>query len=278
MKNTIILLTGATGGIGRALADALAKKGAILVLVGRHLNALHDLKEQLVNDEHHQIIEADIGAVEGRDKVNQHARWLGQQGTPIEILINNAGVNSFNYLSMRADVSIEHEIAINLTAPILLCKQALTWLAPTGLIVNIGSTFAGIGFPGYANYGATKSGLYRFTEALNRELHGTQQCAIYIAPRATKTALNDARATAMNKQLRNHVDSPEWVANHIIRAIEKRCFATWLGWPEKLFVRLNQLFPSLVGHGIAKQKDIIDFHANTPQGLPVVEESHHDYS
>lgn len=278
MKNTIILLTGATGGIGRALADALAKKGAILVLVGRRLTALYDLKNQLMNGEHHQVIEADIGTAEGRDKIDQHARWLGQQGTPIEILTNNAGVNSFNYLSMRADDSIEHEIAINLTAPILLCKLALTWLAPTGLIANIGSTFAGIGFPGYANYGATKSGLYRFTEALNRELYDSQQCAIYIAPRATKTALNDARATAMNKQLQNHVDSPEWVANHIVCAIEKRCFATWLGWPEKLFVRLNQLFPSLVGHEIAKQKDIIDLHAMTPQDLPVTEESHHDYT
>ena len=169
-------------------------------------------------------------------------------------MINNAGCNRFDYLKERDTDSIEQEIAVNLTAPILISKHALTWLSPKGIIVNIGSTFAAIGYPGYATYCATKAGLHRFTEAMQRELQDSEQQLLFIAPRATNTALNDQRVTALNKALGNNTDSPQFVAQQVVNTLRTEKKMRWIGWPEKLFVRINQLLPSLVSRSIAKQK------------------------
>ncbi|MEJ2763465.1 SDR family oxidoreductase [Photobacterium sp. MCCC 1A19761] len=248
-----ILLTGATGGIGSATAIKLAEAGAHLVLVGRKQDKLDALKAQLANPGQHLTITADLSQPDGLSTLDSTCRTWREQGIRIDVVINNAGTNQFAYLSQRLGASIEQEFQLNLITPVLLSQKALGWINRPGIILNVGSTFGAIGYPGFSTYCAAKAALHRFSEAMQRELQGAGIQMLYLAPRATATRLNDDRVTALNDALGNNTDQPETVAAAITTALRKESTCTWLGWPEKLFVRLNQLLPGLVSSSIRKQ-------------------------
>ncbi len=258
LKDKRVLLTGATGGIGRALCLTLVEAGCHLILVGRDQAKLDQLIDELPQSSNYLSIAADISCPEGIATIDKECQLYIQEGIDIDIVINNAGCNTFAYLAQRTPTSIEQEIAVNISATIQLTKLSLTWLNHPGIILNVGSTFAAIGYPGYATYCATKAAIYRFSEAMQRELKDTGRQVLFVAPRATDTALNDQRMTDLNKKLGNNTDRPEAVARQILRTLQTEKKAAWIGWPEKLFVRINQLFPSLVASSIHKQKKHID--------------------
>ncbi|MCE0494924.1 SDR family oxidoreductase [Vibrio salinus] len=253
--NKRILLTGATGGIGEQIAKELAFKGAKLVLVARDIQKLEQLMSALESPYHHEIISCDLANDESIRLMDCKLKTLIKTWNEgIDIVINNAGHNQFQLLSRKNTGQIYSELSLNLTGPILVSKYAINgWLNQPGLILNIGSTFGGIGYPGYAVYGAAKSGLYRFTEALNREMHGSNIKVHYLAPRATKTRLNSQQVNDLNSELGNHVDTPDYVAGQVLKMIHTEREYCWLGWPEKLFVRVNQILPGLVSKSIQKQ-------------------------
>jgi short-subunit dehydrogenase len=252
LKRKRILLTGATGGIGSALALQLAKQGAYLILVGRKQTKLDELKNSLENASEHLCIRADL-ATDGIETINAACLHWKDQGVHIDVVINNAGTNTFAYLAQQTAVDIARETQLNMLAPILLSRYAISWLKRPGIILNIGSIFSAIGYPGYSTYCATKAAIHRFSEALQRELTGTGIQVLYLAPRATDTKLNDQRVTDLNTLLGNTTDNPEYVASEIISTLKAETKYRWLGWPEKLFVRLNQLLPSVVSSSIRKQ-------------------------
>ncbi|PSW05140.1 SDR family oxidoreductase [Photobacterium lipolyticum] len=253
LKAKHILLTGASGGIGSALALALAEQGANLMLVGRKEAALNDLKTSLPRPSEHQILAVDLLTTEGMSELDQTCKQWRTEGRGIDIVINNAGVNTFAFLSQRDAKSIESEVSLNVITPMLLTQKAIQWIRRPGIVLNIGSTFGAIGYPGYSVYSATKAALHRFSEAMNRELEGTEIKVLFIAPRATQTASNDIRVKDMNQALGNKTDSPEWVAQQVITTLSKEKPVTWLGWPEKIFVRINNLLPRVVSAAIRKQ-------------------------
>ncbi|PKG38527.1 SDR family oxidoreductase [Psychromonas sp. Urea-02u-13] len=264
LQQKTILLTGATGGIGSAMAKALAQAGCYLVLIGRDQSKLEQLKGSLNNACKHRIVVCDISETNGLDYIDKQCKTYSQQGIDIDGIINNAGCNQFALLSERNTKSIIDELNINLTSPIILSKLALGWLNRPGFILNIGSTFGSIGYPGYSSYCAAKSGLHRFSEALQRELKGTGINVFYLAPRATQTTLNNLHVNALNKQLGNQTDTPEIVAKNVLEVLQKEINTRWIGWPEKLFARINQLFPNLVSASIYKQQDTINSFLNSP--------------
>lgn len=268
IKQSKIMLTGATGGIGRAIAQQLAKEQAQLILVGRNQDKLLSLLTSLPYPEQHQILVADISTAQGQQQVTHFA----MQSPRIKALINNAGCNHFRLLSQKSKSELEQEIQLNLLAPIQLCQSALSWLAQPGVMLNIGSTFGSIGYPGYSVYCAAKAGLHRFTEALDRELYGTGLRALYLAPRATDTELNSDAVKQMNQQLGNKVDDPSVVAHHVVAMIKQETAAKWIGWPEKLFARLNQILPAMVGGAINKQQATLQHFlhpADQPTNQPI---------
>ena len=124
-------------------------------------------------------------------------------------------------------------------------------------VVNVGSTYGSIGYPGYATYCATKFALRGFSEALRRELADTHVGVLYVAPRATRTSMNSAAAEALNEALKSNVDDPHTVASAVIKAIVDDRRDLYLGWPERFFVRLNSLLPNLVDRGLRKQLPLI---------------------
>lgn len=256
LQDKKILLTGATGGIGKEVALALANQGAKLVLVARRLAQLEDLCASLPNSECHHVLALDLTQTHDLESLNEHCRAC-IDGQRIDIVINNAGYNQFDLLSRRSAQSVSQEVQLNLTVPILLTQSALQWINRPGLILNVGSTLAGIGYPGYSAYCAAKSGLYRFSEALNRELDGSGIKVLYLAPRTTDTSLNSESVRLMNQQLGNHCDDASLVAQHFVQVLQKEVEVRWIGWPEKLFVRINQFLPTVVSNTIRKQQETI---------------------
>ncbi|MBO0213006.1 SDR family oxidoreductase [Vibrio sp. Vb2880] len=268
-----VLLTGASGGIGREIAQALEAKGAALILVARSRNKLEALKNSLECPERHQVLAIDFQHPDSEDVLKAFALEQVHRDQRIDVLINNAGNNQFSFLAQRSAKSLREEIHLNLMTPMLTSQSALSWLQRPGIILNIGSTFGSIGFPGYTSYCAAKAGVQRFSEALDRELDGAGIRVLYLAPRATNTDLNDDRVTQMNRDLGNRSDAPSVVARHVVSILEKERASMWIGWPEKLFARLNQLIPTVVSASIRKQQDTIH-HYITPGAVQPLRSPH----
>lgn len=257
LEGKLVLLTGASGGIGEALAQELAAQGAHLLLHGRRASALERLRKELPHPERHQTVIADLGSPQERAKLLQHPAL--DEG--LDVLINNAGCNQFAWLEDQSSEQVERQLLLNVEAPIQLTRMLLPRLRKPAVIMNVGSSFGAIGYAGYSVYCASKFALRGFSEALGRELEGTGIQVLHFAPRATRTRLNSEAAYEMNAELGTHTDSPQDVAEEAVIALCNETRRSWLGWPEKLFVWLNGLLPGLVDRALAKQKPIIERYA-----------------
>lgn len=250
--NKRVVLTGAGSGIGRALAQQLAQNNAQLVLVGRNVDKLEQVKAELPAGSSVYIVQADISSDEGRHRITSMCTQLGG----IDVLINCAGINDFALFTQQKAAMIAQVINVNVTAPMLLTQRLLPLLerSGSGLIVNIGSTFGTIGHPGFAAYCAAKFALRGFSQALRRELADSSVRVLYVAPRATRTEINTDAVYAMNTALKIAMDDPADVAVQIFAAMTAgNKSEVYLGWPEKLFARINQIFPALVDGALRKQ-------------------------
>ena len=249
-----VVLTGASGGIGGAIAKALAVEGGQILLTGRNTSKLTAVMEELEGAGHSMLV-ADLNNSEGRSSLLEAANAF-----QAEILINGMGTNQLCLLETTNDSDIKSIIATNLLVPIQLCKDFLPLLSnyPNAAIVNIGSILGSIGYAGSSIYCASKFGLRGFTESLRRELADTNINVIYFAPRATNTELNSVEMQQMNKELGNAVDEPDWVASMLVKTLKDRNSTNcYLGGPEAFFVRLNNLFPGLVDKALFKQLPVI---------------------
>lgn len=247
-----VLLTGATGGIGQAVLKRLLQLQASVVISSRSGSKLAEL--QATAPQHILAVTADITDEAGRQALLNFCR---QQGG-IDVLINNAGISQF---AEATEQHTEKLLNTNLLAPVRLCQLFLPMLQQrSGTILNVGSTFGSIGYPGFSGYCAGKFGLRGYTEALSRELSDSKVKVLYFAPRATQTGINPLQVEAMNKALGQGVDSPEYVAMVLAEQLisgKRRCY---VGWPEKIFVRLNGVFPAVVDKALgSKLKQIKQF-------------------
>lgn len=250
LDGAVCVLTGAAGGIGSALAQALAGGGARLILSGRSTSKLDTLRKALPQGSVEDACAGDLNDPEVQNAICASARRHGAR-----ILINVCGCNAFGLLENHEPDAIQQLVTTNLVAPIQLTQKLLRDLKaqPESMIVNVGSTFGAIGFPGYAVYSASKFGLRGFSEALVRELADSRVRVVYVSPRATRTSMNSQSVTQMNEALGNAEDQPDRVAAIILRAIEREAKRTGIGWPERFFARLNQLMPALVDRALTKQ-------------------------
>lgn len=247
---TIVVITGSYGGLGHEICKELDAKGAKLIVTGRDEDKLKNLKRKLPN-----VVDYVSGDITSSEFRNRLSELLKKYNYLRHVLINNAGISDTGFLENQSNSGIEQMLQVNLLAPILLTKTVLPWLkqAGAGKIVNIGSAFGGIGYPGFSGYSASKFGLRGFSQALNRELADSTVDVMYLAPRAIATGINSKAVNQLNSELKNNVDQPQLVAGKIISAIEKGRSEKFFGWPEKLFVKINGLFPGLVSGSIRKE-------------------------
>lgn len=255
-----ILLTGASGGLGRDLARELAGAGASVLLAGRDAVRLAAIKAELGANA--DSVVADLTTAEGIAAANTAARAFG-----VNVLINNAGVGAFGLFDQQAWPTVEQVLAINLEAPLRLTQALLPWLKaqPTAAVVNVGSMFGSLPYPGFAAYSAAKAGLRGFSQALRRELADTPVAVIHIAPRVIDTPLNTEAVNQLNRALKNNSDSSQAVARQIVAALRHGKGEHHFGFPERLFAWLNGFAPSLIDRGLAGQLAIIKQHASASE-------------
>jgi short-subunit dehydrogenase len=111
-----------------------------------------------------------------------------------------------------------------------------------------------IGLPGFSVYGASKAGLHGFAEALRRELADTSVKVQILAPRSTRTGFNGADVEAFNRATGTAMDTPETVAEALLQLIESEAAERFLGFPERLAVRLNGVLGALLDGSFAKHR------------------------
>jgi short-subunit dehydrogenase len=254
-----IILTGAAGGIGSVTAGWLANAGAKLVLTDLKQEPLDKLAAQLSPSAILAAVAADVTSDGGRAAVAASARQH-----EANVLINLAGINPFGLFAEQSAREISTALSVNTVAPMLLCHALLPALLeqPSAHVVNVGSTFGSIGFPGFAAYSASKFAMRGFSEALRRELADTRVRVHYVAPRATLTALATDRVRALNAELGVGMDTPQCVAEAIVSALRDERREVLLGAPERLFAKLNALLPSLVDRSLRRQLAVIRRYAS----------------
>jgi short-subunit dehydrogenase len=260
------LITGAGGGIGAAIATALAPHCDTLVLAGRDLGRLMATERAVAREGLQCIaVAVDLTTAAGRDAVVRAATEAG-----VDLVINNAGTSEFAWFSDQADDAIARVLGTNALAPMLLTRRLLPLLQSrkAATIVNVGSIYGYLGYPGFASYSASKFALRGFSEALRRELADGPVRVVYFAPRATQTPLNSAALVALNEQLGTAMDPPAKVAQALMRLLRRPRRERLLGMPERWFARINQWLPGLVDAGLRRQLETIRTHARRGRPRP----------
>jgi 3-oxoacyl-[acyl-carrier protein] reductase len=192
------LITGASGGIGGAIAKALHGQGAKVVLSGTRLEALEAVKAELGGNTF--IVQANLSdpaSVEALPKAAEEAA-----GSPIDILVNNAGITKDNLFMRMKDEEWDQVIQVNLTAAFRLSRGVLRAMMKKrwGRIIQISSVVGATGNPGQGNYAAAKAGLIGMTKSLAAEVASRNITVNAVAPGFIQTAMTDV-LTDQQKQL-----------------------------------------------------------------------------
>lgn len=182
------LVTGASGGIGGAVAEALHRAGATVALSGTREAPLQELAAKLGERAH--VVTANLGdaaAVEALPKAASEA--MGG----IDILVNNAGITRDNLFMRMSDEEWAQVIEVNLTSSFRLCRAVLRGMmkARWGRIVNIGSVVGATGNPGQGNYAAAKAGLVGMSKSLAYEVASRGITVNCVSPGFIETAMTD---------------------------------------------------------------------------------------
>jgi len=207
-----ILITGASRGIGRAIAVRLAQNNRHLLLHGRDKRALEETSS-LVQQRGAQT-ETLICDLATPDQVQAMAQQIGTK--PLNALINNAGIAVVKPLAEHSLEDWQQTLAVNVTAPFLLTKLLFPYMPRGGSIVNILSIAAKVGFPGWSSYGMSKAAHDGFAKAVREELRPKGIRVINIYPASTDT---DIWKAVPGEWPRERMLRPESIADAVAMAL-----------------------------------------------------------
>ena len=219
LANKSALVTGASGGIGAAIARSLAAAGARVAISGTNVGKLEALKSELGDKA--VIVAADLSnpeAVAGLIEAAEKAL-----GTPVDILVNNAGLTRDGLAIRMKDEDWDAVLNVNLRASFILARAALKGMMKRrhGRIISISSIVGTTGNPGQANYAASKAGLVGMSKALAAEVASrnvTVNCVApgFIATNMTEALNDDQKATINAKIPAGRMGTPEDVASAVL--------------------------------------------------------------
>ncbi len=197
------LVTGASGGIGGAIAKALHGQGASVVLSGTRAEALEAVKAEL--GARAFVATCNLGdkeSVEGLTKAAEAAA-----GAPIDILVNNAGITRDNLFMRMKDDEWDDVIAVNLTAAFRLSRAVLRGMMKKrwGRIISITSVVGETGNPGQGNYAAAKAGLIGMTKSLAAEVASRNITVNAVAPGFIQTAMTEVLTDQQKEQISTRI-------------------------------------------------------------------------
>ena len=254
-QNKIVVITGGSEGIGKALVDAFLHLGAKVATCGRnydklyHLQSLHPGKPLLIHT-------ADVS--KESDCSNFMEAVIKSFGT-IDILINNAGISMRSLVAEVELDTIRKVMDINFWGTVYCTKLALPYILKNkGTVVGVSSIAGYRGLPGRSGYSASKFAVNGWLEALRTELLDSGVNVMWVCPGFTTSNI---RNVALNNEGQSHGESPmnegkmmssEECAEHILNAIKKRKRTLVLTLTGKRTVLMNRFFPSLTDKLVRK--------------------------
>ncbi len=247
-RNKVVVVTGGTEGIGKALVDSLIEMGAKVATCGRNHDKLYRLQSQHPSAHLHTMV-ADVSSENDcRRFIETTLKVFGG----IDILINNAGISMRALLKEASIEVIKKVMDINFYGSVYCTKYALDSLIERkGTIVGVSSIAGYRGLPGRSGYSASKFALQGWLEAIKTELMNDDVHVMWVCPGFTTSNIRNA---ALNKDATSHGETPmdenammsaEECATHILTAIRKKKRTLVLTFTGKRTVFMQKFFPKL---------------------------------
>ena len=252
MKDKVIIITGASSGIGLACARDLAGRGAKISLAARNADKLTEIQKELTDQGYEVLVTPTDVSKEADCKklIDETVKRFGK----IDILVNNAGI-SMRALFKDLDLSILKQLMdVNFWGTVYCTKYALPYLLETrGSVVGVSSIAGFIGLPGRTGYSASKFAMHGFLQTLRTENLKNGLHVLIAAPGFTASNVRKSALTANGAQqgetprAEDKMMSAEEVARHLAKAIIKRKRTLILTFKEgKLTVFLSKWWPALI--------------------------------
>jgi len=250
-----LLITGASGGIGRRLAERAAAAGARLVLAARSADRLDELARGLSSNGAEAVpVAADVTCeVDRRRLLETAVERLGG----LDVLVNNAGVASFGHFADSSEAVLRQVMEVNFFAPAELIRRAAPILLEghQPAVVNIASMCGRRGVPAWSEYSASKFALCGLTEALRGELARFGVDVLLVVPGLTRS---DLGRNLLRNAGRMRIDfdagmPPEQVADAVLKALRRNRTETVLGRDARWVLRVNRFLPRLVDALMARR-------------------------
>ena len=242
----IVLITGASSGIGHASAIEFAKKGAKLILVSRNIEKLNKISEDLKRFNVSPLVfECDVS---DKTQVNKISKTILDKFGSIDILVNNAGFAVYGSVYNLTIDEIESQMATNYYGMVYFVKNFLPSMIKkkSGHIVNVASVAASFGLPGIASYCASKFAMLGFSEGLKHELKGTGVGITVVSPIMVKTNFFNHPSFKDMPQYSPTSLSPETVAKAIVKASNSSRLEIIVPGFVRIAVWIKNTFPYLI--------------------------------
>ncbi len=219
LNDKVVIITGASSGVGRSLAYAFARRAARVVLVARRVERLEAVRREIepyTTDA--LVIPADItDEAQLRHVVDETLARFGR----IDVLVNNAGIMLGGPLARQDPARVEETVRVNLWAPIRLTQLVLPHMLAQrhGYILNVGSGLGRLAMPMFSTYAATKYGISGFSDVLRRELHRTGVHVTLVQPGWTHTEMFNSEVEELVGRYGFDVEHPDDVAERSVLAL-----------------------------------------------------------